>query len=78
MVLNKKVQETTFNYYLKKAQEQNIAPTKINTVTTNNIPKIDSKFINSEMGSITLTGNKLDFALNDADTFLKSKMQMEI
>jgi flagellar basal-body rod protein FlgF len=62
--------ETTFNYYLQKAQEQNIAPTKINTVT-NNIPKIDSKFINSEMGSITLTGNKLDFALNDADTFFK-------
>lgn len=62
--------ETTFNYYLQKAQEQNIAPTKINTVT-NNIPKIDSKFINSEMGSITLTGNKLDFALNDSDTFFK-------
>jgi flagellar basal-body rod protein FlgF len=62
--------ETTFNYYLQKAQEQNVAPTKINTVT-NNIPKIDSKFINSEMGSITLTGNKLDFALNDSDTFFK-------
>jgi flagellar basal-body rod protein FlgG len=62
--------ETTFNYYLEKAQEQNIAPTKINTVT-NNIPKIDSKFINSEMGPITLTGNKLDFALNDSDTFFK-------
>lgn len=62
--------ETTFNYYLQKAQEQNVVPTKINTVT-NNIPKIDSKFINSEMGSITLTGNKLDFALNDSDTFFK-------
>lgn len=62
--------ETTFNYYLQKAQEQNIEPTKINTVT-NNIPKIDSKFINSEMGPISLTGNKLDFALNDSDTFFK-------
>lgn len=62
--------ETTFNYYLQRAQEENIVPTKINTVT-NNIPKIDSKFINSEMGPIAMTGNALDFALNDPDTFFK-------
>ena len=62
--------ETTFNYYLQKMQEENIAPTKINTVT-NNIPKIDSKFINSEMGPIAMTGNALDFALNNPDTFFK-------
>ena len=62
--------ETTFNYYLQRAQEENIVPTKINTVT-NNIPKIDSKFINSEMGPIAMTGNALDFALNDRDTFFK-------
>ena len=62
--------ETTFNYYLKKAQEQGEIPTKINSVT-NNIPKIDSKFINSEMGPIAMTGNTLDFALNNPDTFFK-------
>ena len=62
--------ETTFHYYLQKMQEENIAPTKINTVT-NNIPKIDSKFINSEMGPIAMTGNALDFALNNPDTFFK-------
>ena len=62
--------ETTFNYYLQKMQEENIAPTKINTVT-NNIPKIDSKFISSEMGPIAMTGNALDFALNNPDTFFK-------
>ncbi len=62
--------ETTFNYYLQRAQEENIVPTKINTVT-NNIPKIDAKFINSEMGPIAMTGNALDFALNDPDTFFK-------
>ena len=45
-------------------------PTKISTVT-NNIPKIDSKFINSEMGPIAMTGNNLDFALNSPDTFFK-------
>lgn len=62
--------ETTFNYYLQRMQEENIAPTKIDTVT-NNIPKIDSKFINSEMGPIAMTGNALDFALNNPDTFFK-------
>ena len=62
--------ETTFNYYLNKAQEKGEIPTKINTVT-NNIPKIDSKFINSEMGPIAMTGNVLDFALNNPDTFFK-------
>ena len=62
--------ETTFNYYLQRMQEENIAPTKINTVT-NNIPKIGSKFINSEMGPIAMTGNALDFALNNPDTFFK-------
>jgi flagellar basal-body rod protein FlgF len=62
--------ETTFNYYLQKAQNDSIEPTKINVVT-NNVPKIDSKFINSEMGPIAMTGNKLDFALNAPDTFFK-------
>ena len=62
--------ETTFNYYLQMAQKHNVMPTKLSTVT-NNIPKIDSKFINSEMGPIAMTGNNLDFALNSPDTFFK-------
>jgi len=62
--------ETTFNYYLERMQAENKAPTKINEVT-NNIPKIDSKYINSEMGPIVMTGNTLDFALNASDTFFK-------
>ena len=62
--------ETTFNYYLERMQAENKSPTKINSVT-NNIPKIDSKFINSEMGPIVMTGNNLDFALNAPDTFFK-------
>jgi flagellar basal-body rod protein FlgG len=62
--------ETTFNYYLQRVQEQNTTPTKINIVT-NNIPKIDSKFIDSQMGPIVTTGNTLDFALNNPDTFFK-------
>ena len=35
--------ETTFNYYLQRAQNEGFTPSKINTVT-NNIPKIDAKF----------------------------------
>lgn len=62
--------ETTFNYYLQRAQNDGLEPSKINVVT-NNIPKIDSKFINGEMGPITMTGNKLDFALNTPDAFFK-------
>ncbi|MDZ7819057.1 MAG: flagellar hook-basal body protein [Aliarcobacter sp.] len=66
--------ETTFNYYLQRAQENNTAPTKINVVT-NNVPKIDAKFINSEMGPIAMTGNTLDFALNNPDDFFKIQNQ---
>lgn len=62
--------ETTFNYYLQRAQEENFAPTK-NNIVTNNIPKMDAKYIQGEMGPIATTGNKLDFALNQADTFFK-------
>ena len=62
--------ETTFNYYLERAQNKGEVPTKLNVVT-NNIPKIDAKFINSEMGPIAMTGNTLDFALSNPDTFFK-------
>lgn len=62
--------ETTFNYYLERMQNEGKTPTKVNEVT-NNIPKIDSKYINSEMGPIVMTGNNLDFALSSPDTFFK-------
>ena len=62
--------ETTFNYYLQRMEEKNESATKLNSVT-NNIPKIDSKFINGEAGALLSTGNDLDFALNDSSTFFK-------
>ncbi|QKF82912.1 flagellar biosynthesis protein FlgG [Halarcobacter ebronensis] len=62
--------EGSFNYYLQRAQNEGFTPTKINTVT-NTIPKMDSKYINSEMGPIMPTGNALDFALNSSDTFFR-------
>ncbi len=62
--------ETTFNYYLQRMQEKNENPT-IDNIVTNNIPKIDSRFIDGKAGGISLTGNKLDFALKQSDTFFK-------
>lgn len=66
--------ETTFNYYLERASNEGFTPNKINTVT-NNIPKIDAKFIDGEMGPIADTGNELDFALKQPDTFFKYQNQ---
>ena len=62
--------ETTFNYYLERMQKEATPPTNINIIT-NNIPKIDSKYINTEMGPVVATGNSLDFALTKPDTFFK-------
>ncbi len=62
--------ETTFNYYLQRMQSSGEAPT-INNIVTNNIPKIDARFIDGKQGGISLTGNKLDFALKESDLFFK-------
>ncbi len=62
--------ETTFNYYLHKMEKAQQIMLK-ESVVSNNIPKIDSRYINSEMGPIVMTGNALDFALNKPDTFFK-------
>ena len=62
--------EGSFNYYLQRARQEGFTPTKINEVT-NTIPKMDTKFINSEQGPIVPTGNTLDFALSSADTFFR-------
>lgn len=66
--------ETSFNYYLQKAESKGSIPSKINTVT-NTIPKIDAKYIDGEVGPIASTGNKLDFALEQPDTFFKLQDQ---
>ncbi|WP_152020741.1 flagellar hook-basal body protein [Aliarcobacter butzleri] len=62
--------ETTFNYYLQKMESQQKLMLK-ESVVTNNIPKIDSRYTNAEIGPIVMTGNSLDFALNEPDTFFK-------
>ena len=62
--------EGTFNNYLKEARESN-SSTMNESAAINNIPKIDQKYISSAMGPIEMTGNKLDFALKDQNTFFK-------
>jgi len=62
--------EGSFNYYLTRTQQENRTPTKENIVT-NTIPKIDGKYIDESVGVITSTGNKLDFALKQRDTFFQ-------
>lgn len=62
--------EGSFNYYLQRAREEGFQPTKVNEVT-NTIPKMDSKFIISDQGPVMPTGNALDFALTESDTFFR-------
>lgn len=64
------ISEGSFNHYLKKAQQEGNEPSKLSTVM-NTIPKIDSKFLNTEKGPIVATGNSLDFALKQSDTFFR-------
>ena len=62
--------EGSFNNYMQKAQEQNAKIAK-SSMIHNTIPKIDGDYITGEVGSITASGNKLDFALNQNETFFK-------
>jgi flagellar basal-body rod protein FlgG len=62
--------EGTFNNYLTKAHNHSPLVEKLNTIN-NNVPKLDSKFTNEDLGALVQTGNVLDFALKDKDTFFK-------
>jgi len=62
--------EGSFNHYLDKAQKKGEDTLQLSEVM-NTIPKIDGKYMNNEGGSITQTGNQLDFALNEENLFFK-------
>src|SRR5574344_1742112 len=62
--------ETTFNWYLKRMQDEQQNPF-VESITINNIPKIDTRYTDPLMGPMKMTGNPLDFALNAPDTFFK-------
>ncbi len=62
--------EGSFNYYMYRAQRDGFDPTKINEIV-NTIPKMDTNYIDQQMGPIVTTGNALDFSLSESDTFFK-------
>ncbi len=62
--------EGSFNHYLDKAQQKDEPTLKLSEVM-NTIPKIDGEYMNQEVGSITQTGNQLDFALSQENMFFK-------
>lgn len=66
--------ETSFNWYLQRMQNEYKTPL-VESVVTNTIPKIDTRYINPQMGPVLMTGNELDFALNDNETFFKIQNQ---
>jgi flagellar basal-body rod protein FlgG len=65
-----KLVEGSFNHYLAKTQETTNTSHKQN-ILRNTIPKIDGNYVNTSVGSVTITGNQLDFAINDKDSFFK-------
>ena len=66
--------EGSFNNYLSKAVEDKEDISKLSYIM-NTIPKIDNNYINTNMGAVSQTGNKLDFALTQKDTYFKIQSQ---
>ncbi|MCK9162046.1 MAG: flagellar hook-basal body complex protein [Arcobacter butzleri] len=64
------VAEGTFNNYLQEAAKKGFKPTAIDSIT-NTMPKINDNYIDESTGAIISTGNNLDFALKNKDTFFK-------
>lgn len=66
--------EGSFNSYLDRSEKSKDDISRESYIM-NTVPKIDSDFINSKLGSIAPTGNNLDFALSKADTYFKVELE---
>ena len=64
------VSEGSFNSYLERKNNNN-EEVSYESYIMNTVPKIDHNYIDSKLGSITPTGNNLDFALSQANTYFK-------
>jgi flagellar basal-body rod protein FlgG len=64
--------EGSFNSYLNKKEANHEDISKLSEIM-NTIPKIDNNYIDSRLGSITPTGNNLDFAITQSDTYFRVK-----
>lgn len=62
--------EGSFNRYLRLKTEKDEVTLK-ESIIMDTIPKIDQNYTNENHGSVRITGNKLDFALNDTNSFFK-------
>ena len=65
--------EGSFNSYLERATEKKENISKVSYIM-NTVPKIDNNYINSKIGSLSITGNKFDFALSQSNTYFKIQM----
>ncbi len=66
--------EGSFNSYLDRQNKAGEDVSKLSYIM-NTVPKIDHNYINSKLGSISPTGNNLDFALSQANTYFKVESQ---
>ena len=64
--------EGSFNSYLERTNKEGEKVSNLSYIM-NTVPKIDHNYINSKLGSISTTGNNLDFALSQTDTYFKVK-----
>jgi flagellar basal-body rod protein FlgG len=64
--------EVSFNHYLQQTLNNKQTPDTLNTVI-NTIPHLNKKYRNISLGTITPSGNNLDFAINDRDGYFKLK-----
>ena len=62
--------EGTFNNYLDTAMKDDKEPSKLSEIM-DTVPKINSNYSNNEVGSLMVTGNKLDFAITDPNKYFK-------
>ena len=64
------VSEGSFNSYLERTNNEGEKVSHLSYIM-NTVPKIDHNYIDSKLGSITPTGNNLDFALSQSNTYFK-------
>jgi flagellar basal-body rod protein FlgF len=67
-----KLAQGSFNNYLRKAIE-NKEPINRESHVINTVPSLTGAYVDASVGSISPTGNNLDFALTQPNTFFKLK-----
>lgn len=62
--------EGSFNSYLERTNDKGEDVSQLSYIM-NTVPKMDHNYIDSKLGVITPTGNNLDFALSQSNTYFK-------